>query len=271
MKRTSILFAGLLLCSFTIQAQNFYLRWGLGCAVSTSANISTDYTYNMNGSDVQKSVAKKGGYGSGLPLVMAAGYQLSKYAGFELGIDYFYGFSYKSVSTFPTYTTETKRHGQMLSLVPAVVVFFPLNNKITPYARLGLKLGILNRVTTSYNRTAGTNVYPQDWEARDYGGVAVGVQAACGAELKLNTNLALFGEIQVDGISYAPKHGEYTAYTLNGVDKMGDMTVNDKQWNYIREYDPAKTIPDTQADEVSCVNRKFGNAALMIGIKFNLR
>ena len=267
MKKSWILLLGLLFVGTSIRAQNFYVRGGLGCAVSTSANIIMDYTYQPGTGNIENTVAKKGGYGTGLPIVVAGGYTLNKYLGLEFGIDYFFGFSYKSVSDLQSFTTEYKRHGQMLSLVPAVVIMFPQTGKIQPYARLGLKLGILNTVTTNYSRPQSGSTQSLVWESKDYGGVAVGVQAAVGAEYTMNKRMSFFGEVQLDGISYAPKHGKYTEYTLDGTDKLPIMTVQQKQWNYMKELDPSKTIPDTQTDEKPMVNHKFGNAALVVGVK----
>jgi hypothetical protein len=272
MKKSRILIAGLLLIGMSLQAQKIYLRGGLGAAVSTAA----DFTINVNNSSEPGiTTSKKQGPGSGLPFVLAAGYNLSKNFSLELGVDYFYGFNCKQEFSFTTSTYEGKWRGQMLSLVPALVMSLPFD-KFKPYARLGLKVGVLNSYVVEHHdvydsifkAAAASDVV--DSKIKYYGGIAVGVQAAVGTDVVLSDLVSLFGEIQVDGIGYAPKHGKYTGYSENGVDKMDSRTVKQNQWNFVKELDGNKTIPDDQPNEYIKTNIQFGNVGLVIGVKFNL-
>jgi hypothetical protein len=272
MKTSRFLLIGLLLTGMSVQAQKIYVRAGLGIAVSTAADIVTDMNYSGT-SNTWKS--KKGGLGTGLPFVIAGGYKLNENFGFELGIDYFYGFSIKSNYVISYSTTDSKWHGQMLSLVPAFVMTFPLD-KIHPYARLGLKLGVMNSVVyenheirTSFPEKATETII--DSKKKDYGGVAIGVQAALGTDYAISDKISIFGEIQVDGISYSPKHGKYLKYTQDGVDQMGSRTEKQNKWNYLKEIDRNKNIPDDQPDEATLQNHRFGNVGLVVGVKFNFK
>jgi len=271
MKTFRVLFIGLLLIGMTAQAQKIYIRGGLGVAVSTAADFTSDINNNSSGDLIITS--KKQGLGTGLPFVLAAGYRLNEHFAFELGVDYFYGFSNKQKFESNNTATESKWNGQMLSIVPAFVMSLPLD-KFKPYARLGLKLGVLNSMTVTHHESDNNPLPPTstviDSKIRNYGGIAVGVQAAVGTDFKLSDLLSLFGEIQVDGISWAPKHGKYTEYSINGVDNMGSMAVKANQWNYVKEIDGSKTIPDDQPNEYNKVNDQFGNVALVLGVKVNL-
>jgi hypothetical protein len=271
MKTSRILLICLLFIGMSVQAQKFYVRAGLGAAVSTAAYIT--YEVNFTSNDNNKITTKKAGLGTGLPFVLAAGYKLNENFGFEFGIDYFYGFSAKSKTVSPTYSYESKWHGQMLSLVPAFVMTFPVD-KFHPYARLGLKLGVMNSVV--YNDHEVRTSYPEkatetviDSKSKDYGGIAIGVQAALGTDYAINDKVSIFGEIQVDGISYSPKHGKYLEYSQDGVDQMGSRTVKDNKWDYLKEIDGSTTIPDDQPDKKTRINYYFGNVGLVIGVKFN--
>jgi len=276
MKKSGIILIGLLLIGMSLQAQKIYVRAGLGAAVTTAANIIGDNTMTNDGTD--KVTTKKAGLGTGLPFVLAAGYKLHENFFVELGIDYFYGFSIKSKDVYPTYypssSIDSKWHGQMLSIVPAVVMTFAIN-KIHPYARLGLKLGVLNSVV--YNDTeiksaperAGESTHES--KSKDYGGIALGVQAALGTDYAISDKISLFGEIQVDGISYSPKHGKYLEYSIDGVDQMGNRTVNQNEWDYLKDVDYTKNITADQPDEASRVNHRFGNVGLVIGVKYTIK
>ncbi len=271
MKTIRILLIGVLLLGMNAYGQKIYIRGGLGVAVSTAAYYTGDYNHSGSNDII---TAKKQGIGTGLPFVLAVGYKLNKHFGFELGIDYFYGFKMKTKSTSDYYTYETKYSGQMLSIVPAFVISLPLD-KILPYARLGLKLGVLNSLVMSDHNV---NSYPQkattsitiDSKSKLYGGIAFGVQSAVGADFVLSDLISLFAEIQVDGISYSPSHGKFTEYTENGVDKLSSMTEKEKRWDYLKEVDGNKTIPDSEPDENVKQNYPFGNVGLVIGVKVNL-
>jgi hypothetical protein len=265
MRKSAILILGLLLTGISSQAQNIFVRVGLGCAVSTAADFSSEYTYITSGSN--KLTTKRTGLGTGVPVVVAAGYKISRYFAIEMGIDYLYGFKSVVENNYQLYTTEYKTRGSMLSIVPAAIITFPME-KIQPYARLGLKVGLLNSKTEKYHRTPSPMGQEIASNSKDYGGVAIGVQAAMGTEYSLNHFMSLFGEIQVDGISYSPQHGKYTEYASGGVDILGSMTVKEKEWDYVKEYNTVNSIPGTRPDQVESVNHQFGNVGLLLGIKF---
>ena len=270
MKKFRILLFGLLLIGMTLQAQKIYIRGGLGIAVSTAA--SNNYDYYTPDSSATTATSHKGGIGTGLPFFLAAGYKFNDHFGVELGIDYFYGFSLESKSVFgPDFNRDSKWHGQMLCIVPAFVMSLPLD-KIKPYARIGLKLGVINNVIYQDHTvlTVESNTEDTQSKSKDYGGIAIGAQAAVGTDFVLSKMLSLFGEIQMDGISYSPKHGKYTEYIKNGTDQLGSMSVREKEWNYVKETEFSNSTPADQPGEEITRNFTFGNVGLVLGVKVNL-
>lgn len=274
MKKFAILFFGFLLIGMIAQSQRVYIRGGLGAAVSTSANYVDDYFFSDSYGDLSLVTSNKRGIGTGLPFIIAAGYNLTDNFSLELGIDYFYGFSIKNKIVSSYFNSDEKEYGQMLSIVPAFVMSLPLD-KFKPYARLGLKLGILNSVVSKGHMV---DIYPEksttavtiDYKKKEYGGIAIGVQAAIGTDFILSKLISLFCEIQVDGISYAPKHGKYVEYLENGVDILDKRTVKQNKWNYLKEVDHINTVPDDQPNEELKINEQFGNVGLVIGVKITI-
>jgi hypothetical protein len=269
MKKLIILLAGLMLIGVTSEAQKIYIRGGLGVAVSTAA--SNNYDFNTADGSATTATAHKGGIGTGLPFVFAGGYKFNDHFGIELGIDYFYGFSLKSKSTASHYSQDLKWHGQMLSIVPAFVISIPLE-KLKPYARVGLKLGVMNNVFHQEHMVITIEGRTEDTQSKskDYGGIAIGAQAAVGTDFVLSDLFSLFGEIQLDGISYSPKHGKYTEYIKNGTDQLASLSVRDKEWNYLNEATFSNSGPPDQPDERVIRNFTFGNVGLVLGVKVNL-
>jgi hypothetical protein len=274
MKLSKIILIGLLFIGLSCHAQKFYIRGGLGVAVSTSASYTPDYNFVNNSYTVS---LKKQGLGTGLPVVLAAGYKLNEHFGFELGVDYFYGFPLKQhMDQAYTYysTNDSKWRGQMLSIVPAFVLSLPLK-KVNPYARLGLKLGVMNSVvyedhqafSTSVKATAFTDIQSK---SKEFGGIAIGAQGAVGTDLVLSSLISLFVEIQVDGISYSPTHGKNTEYIQDGVDVMSSRPVKQKEWEYKKEIAYPNTIPDDQPNQLMKKNYYFGNVGMLVGVKIKL-
>jgi hypothetical protein len=248
------------------QSQSIYVRAGLGAAICTSPHMLYQYTYGS--SDSQPTVeAKRGGLGNGFPFVAAAGYYFGENFGVELGVDYFLGLSSKTVNTEGSSVETMKISGSMLSLVPAFVMKINLD-KIKPYARLGIMIGVLNSAKTI--NSGGTSTYPMgDYTSKDYGGIAIGVQGAVGAEFPMSDLLSLFGEINLDGISWAPSKGKYTKYTVNGVDELGNMTTKEKTWVYVKSLDESQNIADSDPDKQPAINYSFANVGLIVGVKIN--
>jgi hypothetical protein len=262
----------LLLISVYTQGQSFYVRAGLGAAICTTPHLAFQSTYTDNGLSGTTEV-KKGGLGDGLPMVAAAGYYFTKNFGVELGVDYFYSFTYKLVSNYNGDNATRKTHGSMLAITPALVFKFDLD-KFSPYARLGIMIGVLNSIITKINdievKDSANIQHNYDMASKLYGGIAVGVQAAVGAEYALGNRVSLFGEVNLDGISYAPKKGKYTTYTLDGADQLPTMTTYEKSWVYLKKVDGSLNNSSNEPMTFSLNNYSFANVGLIVGVKINL-
>ncbi len=270
MKAIKLIIGCLLLFGFSVQAQNFYLRTGLGIAVTTAADYAHEYDQS-DGSNCVKS--KKSGLGTGIPITAAAGYSVSDNFSFEMAVNYFRSFARKTKSNYYEYTSDCKKKGNMLSLIPAVVLGGIHIDKFSPYARLGLIVGIINSVTRTYKYEYASTMrdfaMKTEYKYKDYGGVSIGVQAAAGGKFTFTDMFSMFAEIQVNGVSFAPKHGKITEYKEDGVDKLDDMKTKQKEWDYIKDFDQNESIPDDDPDKKKKVNHPFGNVGLVIGVAIN--
>jgi len=251
--------------SFCAQAQSIYVRAGLGAAICTSPQINYQYTDITEGGTQHTVEAKRGGLGNGLPIFLAAGYYFSDNFGVELGVDYFNGFNSKKVDNDNGVTSTYKEHGSMLAIVPAFVM--KLNqDKFKPYARLGIMIGVLN--SEKYVLAMSNN--SRAYTSKDYGGIAIGAQAALGADIPLGDMFSVFGEVNLDAISWAPKKGKFTKHSSNGTDDLANLTTKDKTWVYEKSYDKAQHIADSEPNKVALTNYSFANVGLVVGVKINI-
>jgi hypothetical protein len=270
MKKLSFLIFTLILLSMNAGAQ-WFVRAGVGAAISTASSMV--YDRDMTNSQELYS-AKKNGYGTGLPVALAAGYWFGENVGIELGVDYFYGFSSKYTFKDDYTDLNFKTYGTMLSLVPALVGRITLD-KMTPYARLGLMIGVMNSIITKCEGNSNspefkTSVGKIESKQKLSGGMAIGVQAALGSDYALSDLISLFAEFQLYGISYAPKKGQYKTYKIDGQDQLGNMTTKQKEWKYVKKYDAEKVIPDSEPDELPKINTHFNNFGILVGVKITI-
>jgi hypothetical protein len=266
MKKFTLLVALALLISTGLSAQKFYVRLSAGPALSTYSPIWGEYNYE---DDVV--TAKRVGLGNGIPAGAAFGINFSKYVAFEIGVNHFFGFATKFEDVYSTATETYWLKGNMLSILPSIVIT-PGLDKINPYARFGFLGGVFGSVTEKFEGegTIEGISYTEEYLLKDYGGICIGAQSALGIEFKLNPVISIFAEAQLTALSYAPKKGEYITYEYNGEDVLDNMDVKDKEWEYVKDLDLDEQIPDTDPDKELAKTISFSNYGLMIGIKFNI-
>jgi hypothetical protein len=262
----------------TLNAQKMYIRAGLGGGVGLKQYVQNFWADETATATEDNYVVKSLGLGGGFNVNAAFGYKLSDYVGIEFGINEFIGLAKKvtgsRTGTSYDFTSEDKISGMMLQVVPAVLIT-PNLEKVNPYARVGMIIGVLpsimvNSSNTNTNSGETRATTKTESKMKLHGGLAVGFTAAGGATFKLSDKLALYGEFVFNGITYAPSKGIYKEYTIDGVDQLGDMTTNQKETIYVKKYDADETIADSDPDKAPKVSLNFSNVELNIGVIIKL-
>ena len=242
MKTKIILFVIMFAGATLAQAQQNYLRLGVGAGVGLCQYDGTDWQ-NRDNADI---TIKSAGLGSGFNANLAFGHMLGDHVGIELGINQFMGFGNKTKKNYSTPTSmsdiELKKSGSMLQLVPAVVLSAGMKD-INPYARFGLIVGIVSSIKfkehNTYTSTGGLKATTdvEELVVKMSGGINLGITGAMGVEMAMGDKLGLYAEVVYNGITYAPKKGKIKEYTENGVDILSKLTTKDKEWTYEKKYD----------------------------------
>lgn len=250
-----------------IIAQGLYVGVNAGYALKLAS--ATDQNVNSSINTTYEAVNYS--LGKGLDFGLNVGYMMNANVGAELGVSYLLGgkTTFEDNSTYGTSKVDIK--GKMLRLVPAIVIATGME-KINPYAKLGLIIGIgsikyTGHVTTSSAFKSGG---PGDFVQKNKGGVAIGVMGAVGADFTLNDMLSVFAEINVEGLSYAPTKGELTEYKENGVDKLADLSVNAKKFEYVKKYSSNENNSPDVASKRLREKSPFSSVGLNVGIKIKL-
>ncbi len=277
MKKIYLLAMAVCMIAGALNAQKAYLRLGIGGGVGLNQYEGYMWADATSTNTSDNLVIKSMGLGSGFNVNPAFGYMLTENVGVEIGVNEFIGFG-KKIHTFRTTSTtdrssDTKVSGMMLQIVPAIVFTAGLK-KVNPYGRLGMIVGVLPSIATTYNSTVtgipekATSV--SDFKEKDYGGIAIGFTTAAGIEFNFSEKFSFFGEFVFNGITYAPAKGKYTKNSVDGVDQLAIMTTNQKQWTYEKKFDTGETIPDGSPDKFPKQSFNFSNVELNIGVKFKL-
>jgi len=270
MKKILLLALFALMLSGIVNAQKFYTRIGIGLSGGTSSNLDMLYNYTDDGSQQSVQVVPVE-LGSGFTGSVAFGYMVKKYLGFELAVSQFIGFPNlgDSIMKFPGGTDITARiAGNMLSITPSVLITAGLD-KVNPYARFGMVIGVLPTIFGKVEATQATNP-PTDivMIKKYYGGVALGYTAALGVDFNVSKLVSFYAEAVFQGVTWSPFYSEITKYTIGGVDHLGDLTTFQKETEYyskliLNDY----VSPDAPKKELR-KTYPFDNAGVTFGVRF---
>jgi len=272
MKKIMLLFICLVSMAVAQSQSSFYVSLGVG------AGINTARTYDLYQDGIK---AHPVGLGKGFAPVLRAGIFVNDFIAVELGVAYRLGFNTKiDVSTGKTGspTGNETFSGSMLQLVPAVLIQpdFELGS-VSPYARVGVIIGLIPSIKDKYDVTyttypgldALTSTSNEVGTFKYSGGVSFGGSAALGCDFDLSDMLAIYVEIYYDAMVYAPTKGKYTKLSIDGVDKLSDLTTYQKERKYVKDLSGYVADKDSPHQELKN-SYPFNNVGLNFGVKIKL-
>jgi hypothetical protein len=226
-------------------------------------------------------------FGRGSDLGVNFGYMPSNKIGFDLGISYLIGTSYKGIykiesentyyslsdqvdSSFYSYSSAvTKAYSKMLRINPSIILS-PGLEKINPYAKFG---GIIGKGNLSINTDeTDSDENKTITKEKRYGGFAIGLTAAIGANYSLNEKISLFAEINMISLNYAPTKGKILISTKNGEDLKENMTTREIETEYVDSVSDIESGLYTSTEPKQELKQflPFGSCGLNVGIKISL-
>lgn len=248
-------------------AQGLYVGVNAGYAMRSAS------WFNTTDVDINNSEVKPMSLGLGFDAGLNLGYMFNKNVGIELGASYLIGGKNKFKYTYSDGTEEVFYKASMIRIIPAVVIAAGFET-IDPYAKFGALIGFgsfkYESEGTYDDAFRSTMATEEVYKVKYKGGVAFGFYAALGANYNLSEKLALFAELNLESMSYAPTKGEITEYTIDGVDQLGSMDVKDKEWEFVKEINYDENIPDTSPDKELKEKYPFSSIGLNLGVKIRL-
>ena len=201
-------------------------------------------------------------YGKGISVSVSGGYLFHKNIGLDLAVSYLLGSEIRSSWNSPsnTVTFNEKSSFSSLFLTPSLVIFSDFN-KLCPYARLGVSLGLIPKIKSESTYSNGIDNFLEKDELSE--GTAVGLTSAVGITYLLTKQISIFGELTYNTSKYKPAVRDIKTLTKNGV----EAVVADKQnlKDQVQFVAPISFI----TPELLAYSHPLGSLGLNIGIQFN--
>lgn len=257
------------------------LMMGIQCANAQGAYVNANIGYGMKAAS-QKMQASEivssdtimtftgvhGSLGKGLNYGLAFGYMFTKNVGAEIGFNYLKGSQIKS--TYSDYTfiyTQTQTittQATMLRIIPEIVIATG-DGMVRPYAKVGLVIGMMGKITDKYSIHEGGYSYEETWKST--GGIPIGFSSSLGATVE-GKFMAMFAEFVFISQSWAPKKSVMTVSTYNGTDQLPLMTTYEKETDYVDSYSVSQRPDQSSPREQTKQYLPMSSFGFNFGLRF---
>jgi len=222
--------------------------------------------------------------GKGLNFGLNLGYMFNGNIGIDLQCSYllgdevtgkfnFDGYSWSGSDTtyYYHYYTESIK-SQMFRVNPSIIIASGFD-KLNPYAKFGVILGF-GSITYKVLNEEYVNNQIQDIKVEKWkydGGMAFGISSALGLMYHISDLISVYGELDLVGMSYAPKKGVMTEYTINGADQLPELTTDDKEIDFVDDYTYDNDNPPSPAEPSKQLKNywPYSSIGLNIGVRFS--
>ena len=255
-------------CFTSLHAQGLFVKINAGYGLKASSQNMTGFTNQTSatGSITREQVNIS--FGKGFNFGAGVGYMFSENIGAELDVSYLLGGKSLAHQTYTGGYSDLTFYARFLRLNPSLIISAGSGN-ISPYIKMGVLFGMGSITYIFDDYDDGDILY---FKNKLNGGISFGLTSGIGANFSLSDMLSIFGELNMVNMSYAPKKGEITEYTSNGINQLPDLTTKQKETEYLKEFtvSTANPTPDSQPSQALSQKMPFGSVGLNIGVKINL-
>ncbi len=264
---------------FSIAAYSqFYINVGGGynLGIATQSLLANYESTN----DIEKIENVKTSLGKGLNFGLNLGYMINGNIGIDLQCSYLLGdeatgeskdyYTFMNTNYYDYEKNSIK--SQMFRVNPSIIIASGFD-KLDPYARFGVILGFgsitFNRLYEEYENNQLEHKKIEKWKMD--GGIAFGISSALGLMYHISNLISVYGELNLVGMSYAPKKGVMTEYTVNGSDKLPNLTTYDKEIDFVDDITYDYDIPPSPAEprKELKIYLPYSSIGFNIGVRFS--
>jgi hypothetical protein len=230
--------------------------------------------------NIQKIENVKTSLGKGLDFGLNLGYMFNGNIGIDLQCSYLLGdettgefkdnYTFFSSNYYDYEKISIK--SQMFRVNPSIIIASGFD-KLDPYAKFGVILGF-GSITLNYLYEEYENNQLEDKEVVKWkmdGGMAFGISSALGLMYHISDLISVYGELNLVGMSYAPKKGVMTEYTINGTDQLPGLSTDDKEIDFVDDITYDYDNPPSSAEPMKELKFYFpySSIGLNIGVRFS--
>jgi len=270
---------GMFISLFSIAAYSqFYINVGGGYNLGI-ANQSLLHNYEST-NNIEKMENVTTSLGKGLNFGLNLGYMFNGNIGIDLQCSYLLGDENagESKSNYTFFSTNYYDYekisvkNQIIRINPSLIIASGFD-KLDPYAKFGVILGF-GSITLNYLYEEYENNQLQDKEVVKWkmdGGMAFGISSALGLMYHISDLISVYGELNLVGMSYAPKKGVMTEYTINGTDQLPGLSTDDKEIDFVDDITYDYDNPPSSAEPMKELKFYFpySSIGLNIGVRFS--
>lgn len=264
-----ILCIAVLLISVESAYAQLYVRGNIGYNLPANTQIiGSDYKDVLNEVTDEWETKDKGvygSYGSGLSFQFGVGASFGGSLGYDVEVGYLVGKQYSSsyYYSYPGVTDneKTKTSSNSFQISPSLT-FTAGTGNVQPYTRMGPVIAFSNlKIEETEFSTYSNQLTVEKIEYT--GGMNLGFKGVLGVNFNATKNLQFFSEVSYVGLTYAPKQGETTGYTINGQDSMDSLNPEDKKWKF------KDSVDYNNADRLR-EKYTMSSIGIQVGVKFLL-
>lgn len=205
--------------------------------------------------------------GKGVNLDLSVGYNFKSNYSIEINSSYLFGAAITGTSEFGTGNVITRSiKSNMFRLNPCFVIT-AANEKISPYMKIGAIFGFgkINFIQRDDLGETTLVLYNNEFS----GGWSFGMNAGLGLNYSINKSISFFGEANFVTMSYAPSRGNVVEYISQGEDKLNDLDLGQREFEFADEVESIVYDPDTPTKTLKH-SFPFGSIGIKAGLRINL-
>jgi len=264
---------------FSIAAYSqFYINVGGGynLGIANQSLLNNDESTN----NITKIENVKVSLGKGLNFGLNLGYMFNSNIGIDLQCSYLLGdettseskdnYTFLNINFYDYEKISIK--SQMFRVNPSIIIASGFD-KLDPYAKFGVIFGFgsinLNYLDEEYENNQLEDKEVVKWKMD--GGMAFGISSALGLMYHISDLISVYGELDLVGMSYAPIKGVMTEYTVNGADKLPNLTTDDKEIDFVDDITYDYNNPPSSAEPSKELKNylPYSSIGLNIGVRFS--
>ncbi|MFK7949044.1 MAG: outer membrane beta-barrel protein [Saprospiraceae bacterium] len=270
-----------IICSFILNAQDFYINLQTGYGFVTEAGQANFFNIDMDNNTETREIIT-GGFGEGNYFRGNFGYNYNATISFEFGFNYLLG---KTIVREENYNFSDFNGGYINEIdfsqnirafmfIPQLVVKIPSESNLKPFVKAGLAVGTFMKSTTEYDFFAKGPINSTTIEIDNLleGGTPLGFVATLGTSYLINEHFALVADFSLLNMSYRPYKSTVIKYIRDGVDEYNNLTLREREILYSNKVEiDNNTLPnDNEARRELPVSLPMSNVTFNIGLQVNL-